>query len=65
MVRDRARRTLHPEQAAMQDQLGKALGELRESVEATRRLVRERCALPPEEPRGKLTVMKTEKAAAT
>ena len=39
LVKQRACTTLHPQQSVMKAKLSKALGELREGVEATRRLV--------------------------
>lgn len=42
LVRERARTTLHPVQAEMQTKYTKALGELREGLEAARRVVLER-----------------------
>ena len=42
VVKQRARTALHPDQADMQEKLTKALGELREGVEATQRLLLER-----------------------
>lgn len=46
LVREKARRELHPEQCAIQEQLRKAINDLREGVEAARRLLRERCQVP-------------------
>jgi hypothetical protein len=48
VVRERARTALHPTQAHMQAQLGKALGELREGVAATKRALVERCRMTAE-----------------
>jgi hypothetical protein len=45
MVRERARRSLHPEQTQMQEHLTKALDDLREGVAAARRAVLERCQM--------------------
>ena len=39
LVRERARRTLHPEQAAMQDKLTQAIADLRAGLEAAKRVV--------------------------
>ena len=46
VIREKARRTLHPVQAQHQDDLNKALSDLRNGVEATKRLLRERCQIP-------------------
>lgn len=75
VVRDRARKTLHPQQADMRDKLAKALTELREGVEAARRVVLERCEMRVDDdgqfrsvrelpPHGKLSVMPAAKGAA-
>jgi hypothetical protein len=45
LVRERARTALHPEQAQMQEWLMKARDELREGVEATKRMLLERCEM--------------------
>ena len=45
VVRERARTTLHPEQAQMQQSLTKALDEVREGVAATKRMLLERCEM--------------------
>jgi hypothetical protein len=42
---DRARKSLHPAQAEMQELLRKALDDLQEGVAATKRAVLERCQL--------------------
>ena len=49
LIRERARVTLHPEQTKMQEQLNKALAELREGVQATRRMLFERCDIKGDE----------------
>jgi len=46
VIREKARRALHPVQAQHQDDLKRALADLRSGVEATRRLLRERCHIP-------------------
>ena len=74
VVRERARTTLHPVQAEMQAKLTKALGELREGVEATQRLLLERTEMRADDdgqfrsvheplPRGALTGAKVAKTA--
>jgi hypothetical protein len=45
LVHERARTALHPVQADMQAKLTKALGELREGVAATKRMLLERCGM--------------------
>jgi hypothetical protein len=48
LVRERARAALHPEQVKMQQQLTKALDELRAGVAATQRMLLERCEMHEE-----------------
>jgi hypothetical protein len=45
VVRERARIALHPEQAQMQQHLGKSLDDLRGGLDAARGMVRERCQM--------------------
>ena len=45
LVRQRARTALHPEQTKMQEQLNKAMAELREGLLATGRILSERCGV--------------------
>jgi hypothetical protein len=46
VVREKARIALHPDQHQLQQHLRKAVDDLREGLNATRRAVRERCELP-------------------
>lgn len=50
LVQDRARTAFHPEQVAMQKSLRKALDDLHEGIDATRRAVCERCDYSPPSP---------------
>ncbi len=45
VVREKARRTLHPEQVEMQQQLTRARDDLRAGVDAAKRMVKERCKI--------------------
>ena len=45
VLHQQARTALHPEQTQMQQQLSKALDDVREGIEATKRLVAKRCQL--------------------
>jgi hypothetical protein len=64
VLRDRARTTLHPEQAQMQQQLAKSLDDLRGGIEAARRMVRERCQMGEDEASNHKALADAKSAAA-